>query len=126
MSASGSKSTSGRATTAPLARGDFGVPADKPAAQRAVSRRIRAQHPGEHSESGDVQPRAGTETREAGVGGQEAGPGSFSGGDVDPSVVGVGFQGSGIAAAGPDDESGPASAARGPSAPGAPSADAAD
>jgi hypothetical protein len=69
--------------------GDFGVPADKPAQQRAASRRIKAQHPGERSESGDVQPRAGVESREAGVGGREAGPGSFSGGDIDPSITGA-------------------------------------
>jgi hypothetical protein len=54
-----------------------------------VSRRISAQHPGERSESGDVQPRAGVDSREAGVGGRESGPGSFSGGDVDTVFTGV-------------------------------------
>jgi len=83
---------------------DFGVSPDKRAIARAASRRIIAQHPGERSESGDVQPRAGTDTREAGVGGQEAGPGSFSGGDVDVSITGVGTAGSGVAQSGPDDE----------------------
>jgi len=72
-----------------MAKGDFGVPASKPAQQRAVSRRIIAQHPGEHSDSGDVQPRAGVDSREAGVGGRESGPGSFSGGDVDTDFTGI-------------------------------------
>src|SRR5439155_9095576 len=35
---------------------------------------------------------------------QEAGPGSFSGGDVDVSITGVGTAGSGVAQSGPDDE----------------------
>jgi hypothetical protein len=87
----------------PGGKGDFGVPPDKPAIQLAVSKRIREQHPGERSESGDVQPRAGAESREAGVGGREAGPGSFSGGDLDPEISGVGYEGRGLSQAGPDE-----------------------
>jgi hypothetical protein len=49
-----------------------------------------------------TQPRAGAESRVAGVGGQEAGPGSYSGGDIDPSIVGVGTGGTGVSQAGPE------------------------
>jgi hypothetical protein len=76
--------------------GDFGIPPNKRAALQA-SRRIIAQHPGEQCDSGDVQPRAGVESRVAGVGGREAGAGSFSGGDFDPDIVGVGPEGGGVA-----------------------------
>jgi hypothetical protein len=41
--------------------------------------------------------------RDAGVGARDSGPGSGSGGDIDPDIVGVGFDATGLAAAGPDD-----------------------
>jgi hypothetical protein len=41
--------------------------------------------------------------RDAGVGARDSGPGSASGGDIDPDIVGVGFDATGLAEAGPDD-----------------------
>jgi hypothetical protein len=84
-------------------KADFGVGNSNRPAQRAASRTSRERST-QRRNPRDLPPRAGVESREAGVGGQESGPGSYSGGDVDPSVIGVGT-GSGVAASGPDDES---------------------
>ena len=86
------------------AKGDFGVPADDTRNANRVSEQTK--HRGgsiEPPRQGDLQPRAGVDSREAGVGGREAGAGSNSGGDLDPDIVGVGSGGDGLAEGGPDD-----------------------
>ena len=83
-------------------QGDFGVEQDNLAEQRRKSDEIRQQPGGTHR--GSRQARAGTESRVAGVGGQEGGAGSFSGGDVDVEITGVGDEGDGLAESGPDEE----------------------
>ena len=93
--------------TAKKRAGDFGVPARNRRVANLVSQKTK--HRGTvENEQGDLQPRAGVESREAGVGGREAGPGSFSGGDADPDVTGVGSGGRGLAQAGPDQNIGAA------------------
>jgi len=75
-------------------KGDFGIsekklrPNEIPA-HRDILEELR-HRPGVGGRDIDERPpRAGTESREAGVGGREAGPGSYSGGDVDPEFTGV-------------------------------------
>ena len=80
-------------TSAPDAALDFGVRADDQQGMRAASEKER---------SDSLPPRAGSESREAGVGGRESGPGSYSGGDLDPDVIGLGDEGDGIAQSGPE------------------------
>jgi len=76
-------------------KGDFGIPPDKLAVERDRLEEMRHRH-GVSSDIDDRPPRAGSQTRVAGVGGREAGPGSYSGGDVDSDIVGV-AGGSGLA-----------------------------
>ena len=80
---------------------DFGVSADPQdrAEQEIVSREIKSQDPG----GGTVRSSANVGDRTSGVGGNASGPGSSSGGDLDPSIVGVGTHGAGVSQSGPDD-----------------------
>ena len=90
--------------SATTAKGDFGVPADDTRNANRVSEQTK--HRGgsiEPPREGDLQPRAGVDSREAGVGAREAGAGSNSGGDLDPDITGVGSAGDGLAEGGPDD-----------------------
>ena len=91
--------------------GDFGASAgqDRPAERDYVSRNTKASDPGAAQPFGWEQEGV----RDHGAGGRASGPGSASGGDIDPDIVGVGTGGSGIAAsgnvgraAGPDDSDG--------------------
>jgi hypothetical protein len=84
-------------------KNDFGIPASSAARTRAVSDEIKNQPEGSHRT--DPRPaRSGEDgARVTGVGGNASGPGSSSGGDLDPDIVGVGTGGSGISQAGPDD-----------------------
>jgi hypothetical protein len=88
-------------------KGDFGVPESNVAERTYTSRNTK------RSDPGAAPPRAGSgESRESGVGGNNSGAGSSSGGDLDPDIVGVGT-GGGVAASGeihepsgPDDATG--------------------
>ena len=88
-------------------KGDFGVP------ESNVIERTYTSTNTKRSDRGGATARAGSdESRTSGVGGRESGPGSSSGGDLDPDVIGLGT-GAGIAAsgkihepAGPDDATG--------------------
>src|SRR5437762_4617401 len=63
---------------------DFGVSPGNPELVRLVSEEVKHRPAGSHRHD-DRQPRAGSSgTREAGVGGPDAGAGANSGGDVDP------------------------------------------
>jgi hypothetical protein len=95
-SARGGKKVGGNREAARSVGGalDFGVSPRRREEALDVSRRTR----------GDTATaRAGTDSRVAGVGGRESGPGSHSGGDLDPSITGVGTGGSAISQAGPDE-----------------------
>lgn len=78
-------------------KGDFGIPADEAARPTAMPH----MNP-DHAE----RPAGGMQTdlggrREHGVGGDpRSGPGASSGGDVDPSIVGVGGSGGGVSQSG--------------------------
>src|SRR5262249_36257396 len=78
---------------------DFGVPETGRERDREyVSEEIKANDPGgmpEHSGSDAA--------RTSGVGGNQSGVGSSSGGDVDTDIIGVGTGGTTIAQAGPDE-----------------------
>jgi hypothetical protein len=91
--------------------GDFGASAgqDRPAERDYVSRNTKVSDPGA-SQAFDWEEDG---VRDHGAGGRSSGPGSASGGDLDPDIVGVGTGGSGIAVsgnvgrpAGPDDSDG--------------------
>ena len=97
----GSQAAGARNVAAP---GDFGVPVgtertrDRDYVTRNTKRSDRGtQHPASHEHDGD---------RSSGAGGNYSGPGSSSGGDIDPDITGVGFGGSGVSQAGPDDQIG--------------------
>jgi hypothetical protein len=79
-------------------KGDFGVPESDVVGREYVSRETKANDPG----AAPVRIKVGDEARESGVGSNESGPGSGSGGDIDTDVVGVGFEGSGVSSSGPD------------------------
>jgi hypothetical protein len=94
-------------------KGDFGGPegglTGRTADRDYVSRNTKVSDPGASSPY-DFEHDG---VRDHGAGGRDTGPGSASGGDVDPDIVGVGTGGSGIATsgvigrpAGPDDSSG--------------------
>jgi hypothetical protein len=83
-------------------RGDFGIEASNRRVARGASAKAKRRAAGDRDPD-DRQPRAGTESREAGVGSRESGPGSGSGGDIDTDVVGVG-DARGLSQSGPDDE----------------------
>jgi hypothetical protein len=91
--------------------GDFGARAggERTADRDYVSRNTKMSDPG------NAQPWASEHdgVRDHGAGARDTGPGSASGGDIDPDVVGVGTGGSGVAASGvigrppgPDDSDG--------------------
>jgi hypothetical protein len=100
---------------------DFGVPEEDVVERTYTSRNTLASDPGKS------MPRSSTDrTRTSGVGGNDSGPGSGSGGDLDTRIVGVGTRGRGVSQSGkvneppgPDDTSGGAQAfASGPPAQG--------
>src|SRR5881392_1213391 len=69
---------------------DFGAPENDLAQREYVSQRTR------HDDPGAAPEHAGAPgSRTAGAGGNESGPGSSSGGDLDPDIIGVGTGGSG-------------------------------
>jgi len=75
---------------------DFGVRESNVAERAYVSGNTKAHDPG------NAQPHAGENNdRQSGVGSNQSGPGSGSGGDIDTDIVGL--DGSGLAASGPDD-----------------------
>jgi hypothetical protein len=79
-------------------KGDFGAPEASENERNYASSATRNQDPGTfpgHS--------LGEGTRDTGVGGNESGTGSSSGGDVDTDIIGVGQGGSTISVTGPDD-----------------------
>jgi hypothetical protein len=88
--------------------GDFGVPVDEVRDREYASKNTKRADPG------SALPHAGLDAdRTAGAGGPASGPGSLSGGDLDPDIVGVGTGGSGVAQSGmagrppgPDDSDG--------------------
>lgn len=84
--------------------GDFGVPmGDGPSADRDyVSRNTKMSDPGAS------QPFAWEKdgVRDHGAGARAVGPGSASGGDLDPDFIGVGTGGSGVSTSGPGDAPG--------------------
>lgn len=100
----GSSSEDAKAVGGP---GDFGVP------EGDVAERTYTSENTKRSDPGGAPARAGSSgTRTSGVGGNESGPGSSSGGDLDTSIIGVGT-GEGVAASGkiheppgPDDATG--------------------
>ena len=74
---------------------DFGARESDPIEREYASRGVRAQDPN------GSPPHAGMDgQRVEGVGGNASGPGASSGGDLDPDIVGVGFDGDGVAASG--------------------------
>ena len=90
-------------------KGDFGVPANRRGERDYASANTKA------ADRGASQPGAAERdgVRDHGAGGRSSGPGSASGGDLDPDIVGVGTGGSGVAASGdigrrpgPDDSDG--------------------
>jgi hypothetical protein len=92
-------------------KGDFGAPESNVVERTYVSTNTK------RSDPGGAPPRAGLDgSRTSGVGGNQSGPGSSSGGDLDPDIVGVGTGGSGVAFSGkvheppgPDDSTGTSS-----------------
>lgn len=80
---------------------DFGVPAgDGPSRQRDyVSTNTRSADPGA------TQPFSWEHdgVRDHGAGGRDSGPGSASGGDLDPDLLGFGTEGGGVSQSGPGD-----------------------
>jgi hypothetical protein len=76
-------------------KNDFGIPAKqaKPGQQEVIDGSLDDRPLGTRLPANDPDG-----VRDTGVGGPDSGPGSFSGGDVDPDVIGVG-SGTGISAA---------------------------
>jgi hypothetical protein len=90
---------------------DFGAPAggERTADRDYVSRNTKLSDPGA-AQPWDFEQDG---VRDHGAGGRASGPGSASGGDIDPDIVGVGTGGSGVATSGvigrppgPDDSDG--------------------
>ncbi|CAN5363743.1 hypothetical protein BH09PLA1_BH09PLA1_05160 [soil metagenome] len=79
-------------------KGDFGVPETGHERERQyVSQETKSQDPG------GIPAHAGSNaSRVTGVGGNESGIGSSSGGDVDTDIVGVGAGGATVSQSGPD------------------------
>jgi hypothetical protein len=90
--------------------GDFGARADQ---ENRIDREYASRNT-RNSDPGVAHPRSSVGgVRDAGVGGNEVGPGANSGGDVDTDIIGVGTGGTGIAQSGttgrppgPDDSDG--------------------
>ena len=79
-----------RKKATPRAKGrDFGIPARKTKVAAAVADETKFRPAGDHRQD-PRQPRSGVDSRTAGVGMRDAGPGSDSGGDVDSDIVGLG------------------------------------
>jgi hypothetical protein len=92
-------------------KGDFGARAggERTADRDYTSRNTKMSDPG-NAQPFDFEDDG---VRDHGAGGRNAGPGSASGGDIDPDIVGVGTGGSGVATSGvvgrppgPDDSDG--------------------
>jgi hypothetical protein len=88
-------------------KGDFGVPESDVAERTYTSKNTKRSDPG----AAPARP-ASEGVRTSGAGGYSSGPGSSSGGDLDPDIIGVGT-GGGVAAsgkihepAGPDEATG--------------------
>jgi hypothetical protein len=80
-------------------KGDFGVPETGRERDRAyVSQETKSQDPG-----GSPAHSSGEAERVTGVGGNDSGVGSSSGGDVDTDIIGLGAGGSTVSQSGPDD-----------------------
>jgi hypothetical protein len=79
-------------------RGDFGAPESNITAREYASQETKHADPG----AAPIRMRSGDSARVSGVGANEGGPGSGSGGDIDPDIVGVGFNGDGLSQSGPD------------------------
>ena len=80
-------------------KGDFGVPESNVVGRTYTSTNTK------RADRGNAPPRGGAdESRTTGVGGNASGDGSSSGGDLDTDIVGVGTDGTGIAASGRIDE----------------------
>ena len=77
---------------------DFGAPESDLAQREYVSQAARRRDRGT-----DVEHARGEGQRVTGVGSNESGPGSGSGGDLDPDYIGVGEEGTGISASGGTD-----------------------
>jgi hypothetical protein len=84
--------------------GDFGVHESKASRGERdyTSRNTKLADPGA------AQPwsREHDGNRQSGAGGHDSGPGSSSGGDVDPDIIGVGTGGTGVSISGPSDRRG--------------------
>ncbi len=76
--------------------GDFGAPESNPVERAYASRETKRRDPGAAPSRSTADGR-----RDSGAGSPQSGPGSGSGGDLDPDIVGVGFGGSGVAQTGP-------------------------
>jgi len=98
-SAAGAVGSDPRAVRSVGGKGDFGVPETGRERERAyVSQETKSQDPGAlpgHSN--------GEGTRTSGVGGNDSGVGSSSGGDVDTDIIGLGAGGATVSQSGPDD-----------------------
>jgi len=82
--------TAARKKVTPRAKGrDFGIPARKTKLAAAAADETKFRPAGDHRQD-PRQPRSGVDSRTAGVGMRDAGPGSDSGGDVDSDVIGLG------------------------------------
>jgi hypothetical protein len=80
-------------------KGDFGAPENDPIERDYASQETKHADPGA---SPQRIPDRGD--RVSGVGSNVGGPGAGSGGDIDTDIVGVGFNGDGIAESGPDED----------------------
>jgi hypothetical protein len=105
----------GKVGSDPNAAKSFGGEADFGARESDTVERNYTSANTRASDPGAAHPHAGeNEDRTSGVGGNNSGPGSGSGGDLSPDIVGVGTGGSGIASSpagappGPDDATGTA------------------
>ena len=85
-------------------KGDFGIPAGS---GPSLDREYTSENT-KRSDPGAAQPWDWEHdgVRDHGAGARDTGPGSASGGDLDPDIVGVGSGGEGIAQSGPDDPPG--------------------
>ena len=93
--ARGKVGSSGTAAKAFGGRKDFGAAESDLAEREYVSQNARRRDRG-----ADIEHARGESERTSGVGANESGPGSGSGGDLDPDYIGVGEAGTGISASG--------------------------
>lgn len=98
-SAAGAVGSDPKAAAKVGGKGDFGVPETGRERDRAyVSQETKA-----HDKGGMPGHNSGEGQRVAGVGGNDSGVGSSSGGDVDTDIIGLGQGGSTVSQSGPDD-----------------------